>query len=199
MRNAAAKICLMLAGSNLTRKELRLFCHWVDSYGARRLEEAVLMIRRQAENLDEFASLDDEFRISSVRHPKVSLASPEDDPVNRIQRLLLGEANLSGIHEFRISSAKVSLASPEDDPVNRIQRLLLGEANLSGIQASNLLYVALRKNNKVSQKKSKDSFSRWIRSVAKIVPYSVLLHEATKIRNRVVHSPAQDWPLRNKK
>lgn len=163
MRNAAAKICLMLAGSNLTRKELRLFCHWVDSYGARRLEEAVLMIRRQAENLDEFASLDDELRISSVRHPKVSLASPEDDPVNRIQRLLLGEANLSGI------------------------------------QASNLLYVALRKNNKVSQKKSKDSFSRWIRSVAKIVPYSVLLHEATKIRNRVVHSPAQDWPLRNKK
>jgi hypothetical protein len=87
--------------------------------------------------------------------------------------------------------------------IEQVSQMLRGDTGLTTIQASHMLAEALRKHLPSSSygelpALNKESFATWIRKVALVVPPSILLHEAAKIRNRLAHSSESDWPLGKK-
>ena len=88
----------------------------------------------------------------------------------------------------------------ESEPVRRVEQLLREEAHLTVSLAVEKLLRSLRLEERadVSDLKppNRESFRNWLLKVLKRVEPSVLLHHATKIRNRHVHGQDTDWPLK---
>lgn len=94
------------------------------------------------------------------------------------------------------------LGAHGDDVGIRIEHLLRKEAGLGAGRAAEALLKSLQSERPVPKNlprfRSKDGFTSWIRRLSQSVPASRLLHHATKIRNRTVHSDHGDWPLRSR-
>ncbi len=167
MNRDIAKLCLVLANSELTKSQLREACAWIEKNGGKALERAVSRIRLAAENAV-FVG-EDPIPSSSGRHGQLV----EDS--NKLDRV--------------------------PDNAEQVANLLSHETGLTASKASDLLLCALAQNENMEvsslPRLHKKSFQSWIRRISKNVPYSVLLHEATKIRNDIIKIPKHDWPLRN--
>lgn len=87
----------------------------------------------------------------------------------------------------------------ESLPAEQIDILLRVEAGLSTAEASELLLKEIHEQTGAISlpKLGKNAFKKWISSLSKNVPDSLLLHCAMKIKNERVPSPKQDWPLRS--
>lgn len=111
----------------------------------------------------------------------------------------------------KVPAKRISKNFPDSRQINKgigkvseeIKRLLRVEAKLSATQASDLLLDHLRKKYPDEvvelQKQNKESFVRWVKRISYNVPDYELLHAATAVRNRFVHSQSPDWPLRERK
>lgn len=76
---------------------------------------------------------------------------------------------------------------------------LLGEATVSRNEAMKLLALELSRETGVDIQPGdprKTPLRKWIELLAAVVPESLLLHVATRIRNTRVHDKKSDWPLR---
>lgn len=100
---------------------------------------------------------------------------------------------------LRKSSWNDKLPTSQNGPSKQIIRLLRKEAGLSAGKASEILRKEVLNEYGFTKvpKLGKDSFENWVKRVSKKVPYSILLHIATRIRNEIAHMPKRDWPLRS--
>jgi len=166
MVNIIKKLCLLIAASDITENQLKEVCNWININGAEQIEIVVSKIRTGAKNAV----------MESIVFPKSKAA-----------RLI------------EISN-EVDKLNDSTNAYNQVVRLLRLESNLSASSASEMLIAALEKSdhhyNTIIPRLGKKSFRQWVDQIAKIIPYSVILHNATKIRNSIVHRPKSDWPLR---
>lgn len=98
--------------------------------------------------------------------------------------------------ERRLSASR----SPSED----IATLLRRDTGLSATHAAELLVDRLRKRTDLPSGiirsipvLGKSAFDTWVTRLSRLVPYSVLLQEATLIRNDLTHLGGDsDWPLK---
>lgn len=90
-----------------------------------------------------------------------------------------------------------------DDPLGQVEHLLRGEAALPAGLAAELLTKELRLRGTLIRTKlptlGKSGFRDWLRKLSRDVPFGELMHVATVIRNRAIHSPTEAWPLKGAK
>lgn len=90
--------------------------------------------------------------------------------------------------------------SPSED----IAQLLRRDAGLSATEAAEYLVSRLQRRKDVPRDMlasipplNKSSFNSWLARLSRQVPYSILLQEATLIRNELTHRLGRaDWPLK---
>jgi hypothetical protein len=168
MKNSIKKLCLILASSDITRAQLREASEWLKKNGVNALERIVFRIREAAE--DAVNEFDRPFRLQEGR-------------------------NLSDLY---LATAKSNVTYV----AKRIEKLLREEAGLSAWQAKKKLLEALEKYQgfRISPPPSleKKAFSAWVEFLANHASHNLLLQEATKIRNEIVHGPKSDWPLKER-
>jgi hypothetical protein len=82
----------------------------------------------------------------------------------------------------------------------RVIRLLQTEGHLNGLHAAQLLLDSLSEDGvdvrDFPKFRSKEGLRTWLTQLP--IQTSELLHHATKIRNRLVHSRSGAWPLRDR-
>lgn len=110
------------------------------------------------------------------------------------------ESNITKGGQLSQIKDEVYLPNEKANVYKQVERLLRLDANLSASRASEMLIAALEENEQYRSKSfprlGKKSFRKWVEQLSKITPPSIILHNATKIRNSIVHSPEIDWPLR---
>lgn len=168
MNRIIKKLCLLIASSDLTENQLREVCEWIDMNGARALAIAVSKIR-------------------SAAGKAVSMDNLDDDNIELKYRSWNN-------HSFNKSDlTKTSF---------QVDRLLRNEAGLSALQASEKLVDLLQQSDKYNSislpQLGKQSFRKWIDKLSNYVPYSEILHIAIIIRNKIIHEPESDWPLKDR-
>lgn len=115
----------------------------------------------------------------------------------------LARRELGGFLRNRDSTFESSPARlTQEDFALKVERLLKLEARLSNRVAAEMLIDAIgptkSRASRIRPPAQKESFRRWLEKLAHDVSPSELLHHATMIRNRVVHEPGGDWPLRKR-
>ncbi|MBA7682368.1 hypothetical protein ES703_90718 [subsurface metagenome] len=89
-----------------------------------------------------------------------------------------------------------------DDVTSRAVHLFKHDLRLSVRRAAEMLRPTIEKharnNLQYYMPRPKEGLTRWIERVRQVVPDSLLLHEITAIRNKVIHDEGQDWPLRER-
>jgi hypothetical protein len=124
--------------------------------------------------------------IRSAAEKAVLMQSIEDDN-NKINR-----RNLNTSYKSKLKNT----------PSLQIINLLRGDAGLSSSQASERIVEALQEsskyNNIILPTYSKQGLRRWLEQLSNYVPYSDILHIAMKIRNKLLHVPESDWPLKDR-
>lgn len=168
MNKNIAKFCLTLAKSNLTEAQLRDACSWIERNGAGALELAVKRIR------------------VTSKHAVKESESPTPN-----NRFVQQNRSKEDIRHIRIP-----------DTAKQVDKLLRDRTELTVSRAADLLLKALEKNQQINTSalpklQQKKGFHNWIRRLSKKIPYNIILHEATRIRNDIVKAPTTDWPLRD--
>lgn len=81
--------------------------------------------------------------------------------------------------------------------VMRLENLLLTETGIPKRLAAERLVHHLESAGPSPPPYSKNSsFEAWLTRISEIIPESVLLYAATKVRNEFVHVSKSDWPLK---
>ncbi|MFQ6309532.1 hypothetical protein [Lysobacter capsici] len=83
---------------------------------------------------------------------------------------------------------------------SQVAQMLRDDTGLTTVKASGLLLDALKRHLSKEEVNSlpvfnKESFSSWVQKISLVVPASIILHEAAKIRGQFAHSAKSDWPL----
>lgn len=85
----------------------------------------------------------------------------------------------------------------------KVQEMLRGEAGMTLSEVMATLGPSLaqevgapKETVATSQKVTTSQFHRWLDAILDEVPASIVLHHATAIRNRRVHTSSTDWPLK---
>lgn len=90
---------------------------------------------------------------------------------------------------------------PKHAMVSQAAQLLRDEAGLTVARAARELLDSLREENRIRptdlKPPNRESFNRWLVKLLDRVGPSILLHHATRIRNRYVHHTESDWPLKD--
>src|SRR4030042_4977325 len=159
MKNSIEKLCLVLASSDITRAQLREASGWLKRNEVDALERIVFRIREAAK--DAVNELDRPSRLQEGRN----LSDPD---------LFADKSNVTYF-------------------AKRIEKLLRDEAGLSAWEAKKKLLEALEKyegfRRPLRPSLEKKSFSAWVEFLANHTSRNLLLEEATRIRNEIVHRP----------
>ena len=163
------KFYLSLAASNLTKTELREVAMWIKNSGVDAFVQEIMELRNIAHDLRTRRKPSNERYVPSIR----------DAPRQRARRI--NEIN---------------------DVTLRVVHLFKNDLQLSVMSAAEMLRPTIEKHVRNDLQyympRPKEGFTRWIERVRQVVPDSLLLHEITVIRNKVLHD-GQDWPLRDRK
>jgi hypothetical protein len=177
MKRPIPSLLLQLAGSDASIGEIRALAEWIRSEGPNALTSAVSRLRNTAQSLAQERngeSSDDAFVGARIDKRNVMLADL---------------ANISA-------------------PARQVVELLM-ETGLPMGKAASLLLSALLKHAgeqelRITEQQAKSlpnptrDFGAWLTALGNIVPFSMILHHATRIRNEYVHKQEPIWPLRER-
>lgn len=104
---------------------------------------------------------------------------------------------------IEVLSEARALSKNQERILDQISQMLRQDTGLTVERASRILLSQVKRHVPPSQRGqlpslNKESFSSWLEKLSTIVPMSVLLHEAARIRNKSRHASLPDWPLEEK-
>lgn len=170
MKQYIEKICLALAASSLSDNEIKLAVKWIEGNGSRPLIEMITDARNAVHE-----------SVGSSTNRLPPMAMEYERPRGKLTSVDKGKLDIG----------------------SKIERLLKHEAGLSVEKAASLLLAALESHMEPGAQKNlprpnKEGFRKWIARLTKKVSESLILNQATRIRNEKVHEPVRDWPLRRR-
>ncbi len=177
-----ARICLLLAGSDLTVKEIRAFVSSLKPEGAgQQLEKTIVSLRQAAARAqskrpaeDEDGIIDGSYLNGLSRASRKAPPGGTTEPSAQVQELLLEGTGLS-----------------EEEALQRLLEVLEGLLAKSGsVKTGSFIQTG-------DPIRVQESFRRTIESLNHFAPYPLLLQAAAMVRNSI--QAPRGWALRDLK
>lgn len=173
--NPVSKICLLIAASDEQTDGIEAFARWMDATGPQEFVNLITRLRRLVP-VKAGISLDD---VEDRRQGRSS------------ERVAYHSSN-------RTSSRSI------DNLAAKLEQLLVFDAGLSKTESAKLLVAELIEERAIEgaiPEYGKAGFNSWLKRLLDQVPESVMLHVATRLRNRITHSDRSllDWSLKQDK
>ncbi|MFE0843113.1 hypothetical protein [Achromobacter insolitus] len=175
MSNTITRLALLLAGTGLSRGELRRTLWDLQRFDPDEILKQVELLREL------------------TRHGFVG---------SRLYNLPLDYdlLSLKDLVSPRESRESKHLTRTNEDVGIRVERLLKEEARLSTAEAVAELGSSLVADNQIDINElpplSKKALSNWVSRLSMRVPEKLILKHATLVRNKFVHDPPPAWQLR---
>jgi hypothetical protein len=149
------RVCLLLAGSDLRRTELKSFFHWVESVGPVRASEYIAQLRDLADSGELWPGRIQEMRIKDARLN----AGRYSEIADKIEELLLSESGLTKMKATEFLANELRREIPKDqylpEPGRNSFRAWV-EKLCEELSPSLLLHVVTRLRNKLAHQPKTD-------------------------------------------